>query len=257
MAVGPSYTLTRLTCDMTSISINMSVWWRISSTPCLKNRQAQRAVQKDVQSYCPEKTRCCSITILMNTVGKTISWVLPFYNVFKDFSCTWIYSKIVKQTVLLFMWNDNKNPKAAPIYKDVGICCLEIVPQLSLSIYSFFYHRKTNPQKSQNYSTFSPHKVTLSDRITEKNVKWKGRDQTPSKLDSNMCYYSKCSTQFTKKGATGQGERGMYSSISCTYYIVSYRKKQKGCTGVSQVQSTKGKRSSKSLLPSFRLFTTS
>ena len=59
-----------------------------------------------------------------------------------------------------------------------------------------------------------------------------------------MCYYSKCSTQFTKKGATGQGERGMYSSISCTYYIVSYRKKQKGCTGVSQVQSTKGKRSS-------------
>ena len=78
MAVGPSYTLTRLTCDMTSISINMSVWWRISSTPCLKNRQAQRAVQKDVQSYCPEKTRCCSITILMNTVGKTISWVLPF-----------------------------------------------------------------------------------------------------------------------------------------------------------------------------------
>ena len=78
MAVGPSYTLTRLTCDMTSISINMSVWWRISSTPCLKNRQAQRAVQKDVQSYCPEKTRCCSITILMNTVGKTISLVLPF-----------------------------------------------------------------------------------------------------------------------------------------------------------------------------------
>ena len=78
MAVGPSYTLTRLTCDMTSISINMSVWRRISSTPCLKNRQAQRAVQKDVQSYCPEKTRCCSITILMNTVGKTISWVLPF-----------------------------------------------------------------------------------------------------------------------------------------------------------------------------------
>ena len=78
MAVGPSYTLTRLTCDMTSISINMSVWWRISSTPCLKNRQAQRAVQKDVQSYCPEKTRCCSITILMNTMGKTISWVLPF-----------------------------------------------------------------------------------------------------------------------------------------------------------------------------------
>ena len=158
MAVGPSYTLTRLTCDMTSISINMSVWWRISSTPCLKNRQAQRAVQKDVQSYCPEKTRCCSITILMNTVGKTISWVLLFYNVFKDFSCTWIYSKIVKQTVLLFMWNDNKNPKAA-MYKDVGICCLEIVPQLSLRIYRFIIIERLTHRKVKTIPHFHPTKL--------------------------------------------------------------------------------------------------
>ena len=57
------------------------------------------------------------------------------------------------------MWNDNKNPKAAPIYKDVGICCLEIVPQLSLSIYTFIIIERLTHRKVKTIPHFHPTKL--------------------------------------------------------------------------------------------------